>query len=273
MMKFSLTVSVKTLTVFGITIAVLVWPPAVYAKDPKMIQRRSGGMSLTPASPAQSLIRRGEYFREHGEIDKALAHFNQAINADPKATAAYIGRARVWEEFGKVDKALGDFTTALKTDPDNLIAGRFRGDLYQSMHRFQDAINDYSKVIALAPTDGLFYSRGICNLKMSKPALAVKDFDMVIKVQGKRARTLEKRADALLMLKQYEKALDDYNMAMKLDPDGNDSKDSYEHLHKSKAEIYKRLGKLDLAKKEIGAASAGKYKLMDLAPFASDSMK
>ena len=263
----------RTIAVLLITTCSFAACTLVSAKNPKMIQRTSGGMSLTPGSPTRPLIRRAEYFRDHGEIEKSLELYTQAIKIDSKASSAYIGRARVWEEFGKVDKALDDFNTVLNYDPFNCTAARFRGDLYQSLHRYQDAINDYSKVIAAAPTDGLFYSQGICHLKLSKPALALKDFDMAIKLRGKRARTLEKMGDARLMLKQYEKALDDYDMAMKLDPDGNESKDSYEHLHKSKAEIYRRLGKPDLAKKENALASAGKYKIMDLAPFSSDSMK
>ncbi len=263
----------RTIAVLLITTCSFAACILVSAKNPKMIQRNSGGMSLAPGSPTRPLIRRAEYFREHGEIEKSLDLYTQAIKIDSKASEAYIGRARVWEEFGKVDKALDDFNTVLRYDPFNYTAIRFRGDLYQSLHRYQDAVNDYSKVVSAAPTDGLFYSLGICHIKLNKPALALKDFDMTIKLRGKRARTMEKRADALLMLRQYEKALDDYDMAMKLDPDGNESKDSYEHLHKSKAEIYKRLGKPDLAKKEIARASAGKYKIMELVPFSSDLMK
>lgn len=273
-MNYSITAFGKIITVFGITTSVMVLPPAVPAKNPKMIQRSSGGMSLTPSSPAQPLIRQGDYHRAHGDIDKALALYTQAIKFDPKAAGAFIGRAQVWEEFGKMDKALADFTTACKSGPPfNLTAARYRGDLYQSLHRFQEAINDYSVVLSVAPTDGLFLNRASCYLKMNNPAMAVKDFDKAISMGGNRSSTYEKRGDAYLALNQNAKALADYNLTLKLDPDGSNSKDSHEHLHKSKAEIYKRMGKLDLAKKETAAAKAGRNANIDLAPFASDSMK
>ena len=237
-----------------------------------MIQRQSGGMSLKPS--AFPLIAKGDYWREHGEIEKALAIYTQAIKIDPKASGAYIGRAKVWEEFGKTDKALADFTTAFKNDPPfNPGAARFRGDLYQSLHRYQEAINDYSLVISLAPTDGLYFSRGNCYLKSNKPAMAVKDFDKTILTGGDRSTTYLKRADAYFALNQNVKALADYNKTLKLDPEGNDSKDGHEHLHKTKAEIYKRLGKPDLAKKELALVRAGRDASLDLAPFASDQFK
>jgi hypothetical protein len=50
-------------------------------------------------------------------------------------------------------------------------------------------------------------------------------------------------------LKQDAKALADYNSALKIDPEGNVSKDGHEHLHKGKAEIYRRLGKTGRGKK------------------------
>lgn len=265
-------------TIFGVAFAavvtILIFGLSVSAKHTPLIQKRSGGMSLTPLSPAQPVIRSAEYLREHGEIEKALTLYTQAIKLDPKASAAYIGRARVWEEFGKLDKALADFNFAFKNDiPFNRTAARFRGDLYQSMHRYQDAINDYSLLLVDGPTDGLFFSRGNCYLKINKPAMAINDFTRAVGLGGNRSLTYERRGDAYLSLKQDAKALADYNSALKIDPEGNVSKDGHEHLHKCKAEIYKRLGKLDLAKKEAAAAAVGRNANVDFAPFASDSLK
>lgn len=264
--------SSKVVTAFGIVICVSISGPAVSAKNPQMLQRKSAGMSL--AHSALPLISKANFFREHGEIEKALELYTQAIKIDPKASGAYIGRARVWEEFGKTDKALADFTSAVKINPPfNTVAARFRGDLYQSLHRYREAINDYSLVISVAPTDGLYLSRAICYLRINKPALSIKDFDRAIASGGDRSGTYERRGDAYLALKQDAKALADYNKTLKLDPEGDESKDGHEHLHKCKAEIYKRMGKLDLAKKELAAARQSRNSNLDVAPFASDSMK
>jgi len=259
---------------FAIKAPIAFWFDAASAKNlnPPMVQRRAGGMSLAPA--AAPLIRKADYFRERDEIEKALDLYTQAIKIDPKCAYAYIGRARVWEEFGKMDKALTDFTTAYKLDqPFNQTAARCRGDLYQSLHRFPEAIADYGAVIKVSPSDGLYLRRATCYMSTNKPSLALKDFDRALVTARRRASIYEKRGDAYLALNQYAKALADYDMDLKMDPEGNDSKDGHEHLHKSKAEIYKRLGKLDLFKKETAAAKAGTHANLDAAPFASDMLK
>lgn len=264
--------TLKRATVFTIAAALAALPHPVLAKNPPYLKQRSTGTTLAPA--VIHLIDKGEYWREHGEIEKALDLYNQAIKVDSRAAEAYVGRARVWEEFGKMGKALDDFGTAIKLEkPFHSGAMRLRGDLYQSLRRYEEAIKDYSMVIDMAPTDGLHFSRALCYLRVNKPALAVNDYNQALKLGGPRAALFEKRGNAYFALHQNIKALADYNMTLKLDPEGNQSKDGHEHLHKSKAEIYKRLGKLDLAKKETAAAKVGRNANLDLAPFASDSLR
>ena len=258
----------------GLIIALGCFPvaPSVSAKNPPMIERKA--RSTTLSSSAVPLTRRADFLREHGEIEEALPLYTEAIKIDSRASQAYIGRALVWEEFGKTDKALADLTAAFKLgSPFNQTAARCRGDLYQSLHRYNEAIEDYTRVISAAPTDGLYFSRGSCYLRVNKPALAVKDFDKALSIGHKRSSVYVRRGDAYYALKQDKKALADYDMTLKLDPEGNEAKDGHEHLHKCKAEIYKRMGKMNLYKKELAASSAGRNANIDLAPFASDPIK
>lgn len=243
-----------------------------FAKKPEQIYHQATGVTLS--SPSLPLIKKGNYWRERGELEKALAFFTQAIKVDSKAADTYYFRAQVWEEFGKMDKALEDFNTAIKLrKPFHEGAMRLRGDLYQSLHRYDEAIRDYSLVMTVIPTDGVYNSRGTCYMRLNKPALAVSDFSQAIKIGGPKAAPFEKRANAFMVLNQYAKALADYDMALKLDPDGDNSKDGHEHLHKSKAKIYKHLGKMDLYKKELRAAAIGRNANIDIAPFASGPIK
>lgn len=230
-----------------------------------------------PKTPVQSLVRRADYYRDHGEIEKALTLYSQAIQLDSKSANAFVGRALVYEEFGKLDRALADFTAATKigdiTQKSNWLAIRKRADLNQSLHRYKEAIDDYGKIIKAAPTDGLYFSRGSCYLKLNNGAQAVKDFDMALKIGKKRASIYKKRGDAYFLLEQNNKALADYDMALKLDPEGDESKDGNENLHRGRAEIYKRLGKHDLAKTELQRAAQRKNANLDLAPFSTYELR
>ncbi len=268
----------KLITSCGITAAALIclhiftFGLSAFAKQPQQIYHQATGITLS--SPAFPLIRKGNYWRERGELEKALAFFTEAIKVDSKAADAYYFRASVWEEFGKMDKALDDFNSAIKLrKPFHEGALRLRGDLYQSLHRYDEAIKDYSLLMTANPTDGVYSSRGTCYMRLNKPAQAVSDFSQAIKIGGSKSATFEKRADAFMVLHQYAKALADYDMTLKLDPEGDNSKDGHEHLHKSKAEIYKHLGKMDLYKKELRAAAIGRNANIDIAPFASGPIK
>ena len=240
------------------------------SKSPPL--RLSNGTTLAPS--AVSLVRKADAWRDHGEIEKALALYNQALKIDRGFAAAYFGRALVWEEFGKMDNALLDFGSAIKIEkPFHEKAMRLRGDLYQSLHRYEEAIKDYTMVISRRPSDGLYFSRGTCYLRLNKPAQALADYNKALALCGPRASILERRGDANFALRRDAKALADYDMTLKLDPDGDDSKDGHEHLHRCKAEIFKRAGKTNLYKIELKAAERGRNANIDIAPFTSDPVK
>ncbi len=272
MIKLPITTLSHAATTFGIASILLLSAAAVAAKNPTVSQQGSTGVSLAP--PTAHLIGKGDYWRGHGELEKAIALYSEAIRVDPGCGVALIGRAKSWLELGKVDKAMADCNSACKTNPPfNRQAFRARGDLYQSLHKYPEAIKDYTTFLSMNPTDGVYFNRGACHLKMNKAALAIKDFDSALAMGAHRPMTYERRGDAYLVLKQYLKALADYDMALKIDPEGNKSKDGHELLHKNKAEIYKRMGKLDLAKKETAAAAVGRNSNLDVAPFATEFLR
>ncbi len=258
-----------------ITLALILLMPTFHQADAKSrapVQQRSGSLAVKPST--DSLIRKADYWRERGEIEKAITLYDQAIKIDGNAASAYFGRALVWEEFGKMDRALADFSMAIKIEkPFYEKAVRLRGDLCQSLRRYDEAVKDYSMVINRHPTDGLYFSRANCYMRLNKPAQALADYNKALGIRGPRAPILEKRADAYFSLRQDAKALADYNTTLKLDPDGDQSKDGHEHLHKCKAEIYKRSGKTDLYKIELEAAAKGRSANIDMAPFSSRPLK
>src|SRR5215831_10001930 len=56
---------------------------------------------------------RGTIYRQMGELDRAIADFNEAIRLDPKYTAAYTNRGRTYELKGDSERARVDFKAAL----------------------------------------------------------------------------------------------------------------------------------------------------------------
>ena len=60
---------------------------------------------------------RGTAWSRKKDSDRALADYDEAIRLDPKYSAAYFDRANEWEDRGDVDQALEDYGLAAQFDP------------------------------------------------------------------------------------------------------------------------------------------------------------
>lgn len=59
----------------------------------------------------------GEACLAHGDFDKAITDFNEAIRLDPKNTTAYLDRGFAYVEKGDEVRAKADQDKALKLHP------------------------------------------------------------------------------------------------------------------------------------------------------------
>ena len=66
------------------------------------------------------VITDGEAYREKGDLDKALADLNEALQLDIKNGAAAYSRGLVYRAKGEHDNAIQDFDLAIKLDPKNV---------------------------------------------------------------------------------------------------------------------------------------------------------
>jgi lipoprotein NlpI len=103
------------------------------------------------ARHARVYASRGNSWRAKGELDKALADFNQAIALDPQDSYALTSRAFIWMQKGDDAKAAADLDALANRDPsDPDLFGRglafFRGG------RFAAAEKDFAAAVKKSPT-------------------------------------------------------------------------------------------------------------------------
>jgi tetratricopeptide (TPR) repeat protein len=87
------------------------------------------------------------------EKPKALEHLNQAIDLEPKLTAARYARAVLLYQDGKASEAVRDLTYVVKLEPDDYRALDQLGEAYMALGRPQDALEVLSRAARLAPDD------------------------------------------------------------------------------------------------------------------------
>src|SRR5262249_1971444 len=121
-----------------------------------------------------------------GELDAALADYDEALRLNPPDRGAYIGdRGIAWFQKEEFDKAEADLTEAIRLEPKMNRFYTYRASCRQRSGDFDKATADLNEAVRLAPPD----------------YFAVED-----------------RARIWLALKQFDKSRADFADARRLNP-------------------------------------------------------
>jgi tetratricopeptide (TPR) repeat protein len=100
---------------------------------------------------------RGIVYKKRGDLDRAVADFNEAIRLDPKLAYPYNERGDSYKAKGDFDRAGADFNEAIRLDPKFASAYNSRGNVYLHNRDFDRAIADYNEAIRLDPKSVIAY--------------------------------------------------------------------------------------------------------------------
>ena len=126
---------------------------------------------------------RGLAKQKKGDLDGAMADYNQAIKLDPKFTGAYNNRGNIKLKKGDLKGAMADYNQAIQLDSKYYRAYNNRGLVRFREGDLNGALADYNQAIALNPKYGLAYrNRGNAKQKRGDLNGAIADFDRAIKV-------------------------------------------------------------------------------------------
>src|SRR5207253_8597634 len=133
-------------------------------------------------------------------------------------------RARAKRLAGEIDAALADHAEAIRLDPKNPVRWNSRGGLYEENKKdYQSAILDYSKAIDLNSKDPLYYvNRGNAYSPADEHAKSVADYTQALELDPKDVTTRTSRGWVYRNgLKEYEKASQDYEAALAINPNAS----------------------------------------------------
>ncbi|HUB63822.1 MAG TPA: sodium:proton antiporter, partial [Methylocella sp.] len=204
-------------------------------------------LQLNPKSPL-ALTKRAAIYRATGDLGRAIADYNAAIALRPKSAAAFLGRAEAYRAKNDLDDAIADFSTALSLDKNQAAAYGGRAGAYRAKGDFDKAIADLDKALLLDPESALIYAeRGAANQAKADLDHAIADYSQAIERDPKLAKAYNGRGLAFFAKGDFTKALADFSAALERDPD-------LASAHLNRANVYLDKQDFEPARRDLLAA-------------------
>lgn len=158
-------------------------------------------------------------------VNTAISTINRAITIDSFYFQAYVLRSELYYENIEFEKTIEDcnrVTSRIKNIPEVYLR---RGLVNYHRGRKEKALPDFTKSISLKPSAKAYYYRAKTACQTSNTDCSncpIKDLDSAIALQPNYKRALTLRGDLYVSKDQYEKAMVDFNMVLKKEPDNLD---------------------------------------------------
>lgn len=151
---------------------------------------------------------------------QSLEFLNQVLQRKRNNTGAYLARARCLYVLGSYPQAVQDASEVIRRLPNQAEAHLIRAKAGKMLGQIPQALNDYTAAIRLHPTTDAHYGRGLTYLQefQGKDREALEDFTAAIRLDAKHVGAYKFRAEIYSRRDQFQNALADSEMVLKLDP-------------------------------------------------------
>lgn len=177
---------------------------------------------------AQEHLLRGMRKRADGELDNAIAEYNQAIQLDPALVDAYNNRGNAYAEKGDQVRAIEDFDKAIELKPDHVAAYFNRGLSYQLGGYPEKALEDYQEALKLDPPETLlsrlFLHLGILYATLDDEERALSHLTKAIELDPNNVIAYNDRGAVYEQKGRLLEAIADYRQVVRLLPDAPQSR-------------------------------------------------
>ncbi len=157
--------------------------------------------------------------------DLAKADLDRALELSKDDVEGLLFRARVAIQADDLESARKDVDKALELAPDRIETILLRSTVAAEQKRFGDAIEDILLIVKNQPKESpnvaLLMQLGLLYSMDDRPLQAIKVFGQVTKLDSENWQAFRMRGDTLLAMKDYTKAIADFEKALDLVPNDN----------------------------------------------------
>lgn len=183
----------------------------------------------------------GNCFSLHKEHDTAIKFFNRAIQVDPNFPYAYTLLGHEYITTEELDKAMSCFRNAIRLDPRHYNAWFGIGTIYSKQERFHLSEMNYSRALSINPRSSVI----LCHIGFVQHALketekALNTFNVAIENDPKNPLCKFHRASIYFAVGRHAEALEELEELKAIVP-----KESLVYYLIGK--VHKKLGNTDLA--------------------------
>jgi tetratricopeptide (TPR) repeat protein len=230
-----------------------------YAKQgqlDKAIAEFEEAIKLDP-NYVEAHVNLGIGYAKQGMFDKAIAAYEEAIRLDPDIAEAHYNLGLAYAKQGMFDKAIPQYEEALKLNPDDADTHWNLGAAYADQGQADKAITEYKAAIELDPNIAeVHYDLGVVYYKQGELNEAAAEFEEAVKLDPNYVKAHVNLGSAYVGLDKLDEAIAEYQEVIRIDPD-------FAEAHKGLGVVYSQQGKAEEAILELET-------YLQLAPDAPD---
>ncbi len=166
---------------------------------------------------ADAYFYQGIAYLYKGDLPNSMTDFNQAITLNASYTNAYFNRALIHQAMGDKKSAIDDYNQVIRLDGYLAEAYNNRGLIFSSLGYQERAINDFTKALEINPVRAnTYYNRGLAFFRSHQYQQALADYTQAIIINPNYAKAYASRGETLLRMEYQQEAIANLQKAANL---------------------------------------------------------